>query len=371
MDIFLSSFTRILEVGYKRTLLLSDLPELPAELSSRQTQLNLSLVASEIYAQDVATRGPGERQRPVIRFCRVVLRAHGAEFLFLGFLKLVTCLLSFVGPVLLNQIVSLVENDPSDSKLFEGLVLVGILFVGLALLALAGAQYNIYASLFQIKIRGALTRAIFAKAMTIPQHELAFAAITEGEIANMVQIDVSKISDVIVSLHDLWNLPLLLIIAFVLLYYQVKIGFLAGVAVILIMIPINSWIASKIGEATAELMIHKDSRVSYISDAIRGMKSVKMLGLESIVYEFSLSLRDKELYYLSIRKYLDAVCVFLWASLPVLVPFFTFLTTIFIGEDLTASEVFTTIALLNMLIFPMNAFPWVINGNAVVVSISS
>jgi ATP-binding cassette subfamily C (CFTR/MRP) protein 10 len=54
--------------------------------------------------------------------------------------------------------------------------------------------------------------------------------------------------------------------------------------------------------------------------------------------------------------------VFLWASLPILVPFFTFLTTILLGEELTASEVFTTIALLNMLIFPMNAFPWVING---------
>ena len=54
--------------------------------------------------------------------------------------------------------------------------------------------------------------------------------------------------------------------------------------------------------------------------------------------------------------------MFLWASMPILVPFFTFVTTIYIGEHLTTSEVFTTIALLNMLIFPMNAFPWVVNG---------
>lgn len=32
------------------------------------------------------------------------------------------------------------------------------------------------------------------------------------------------------------------------------------------------------------------------------------------------------------------------------------------GTSLSPAQVFTTLALLNMLIFPMNAFPWVING---------
>jgi ATP-binding cassette, subfamily C (CFTR/MRP), member 10 len=38
------------------------------------------------------------------------------------------------------------------------------------------------------------------------------------------------------------------------------------------------------------------------------------------------------------------------------------MVTIALGRELSSSKVLTTIALLNMLIFPMNAFPWVLNG---------
>ena len=62
------------------------------------------------------------------------------------------------------------------------------------------------------------------------------------------------------------------------------------------------------------------------------------------------------------RKYLDAICVFLWASTPVLIPFAVFTTTILVHGQIKPQQVFTTIALLNMLIYPMNAFPWIING---------
>ena len=47
-----------------------------------------------------------------------------------------------------------------------------------------------------------------------------------------------------------------------LLYYQVKIAFMARVSAIAIMIPINSLIAKKINEATQNMMKNKDSRGS-------------------------------------------------------------------------------------------------------------
>lgn len=87
-----------------------------------------------------------------------------------------------------------------------------------------------------------------------------------------------------------------------------------------------------------------------------------MCGWEDIIAALSNKKREEELVFLKQQKYLDAVCVFLWASLPVLVPFATFTTTVLMGESLNAVQVFTTIALLNMLIFPMNALPWIVNG---------
>jgi ABC-type multidrug transport system fused ATPase/permease subunit len=176
-------------------------------------------------------------------------------------------------------------------------------------------------------------------------------------------VDVGRAGDIVTAVHDLWSLPLQILIAFVLLYLQVNVGFLAGVVIILVMIPLNRIIAVKIGTATKELMVHKDTRVKLITECFRSIKSIKMSGLEDTMAERSMSHRDKELEYLSQRKYLDAWCVFLWASLPLLVPYITFVTTVAaLDRELSASEVFTTIALLNMLIFPMNAYPWIING---------
>ena len=48
--------------------------------------------------------------------------------------------------------------------------------------------------------------------------------------------------------------------------------------------------------------------------------------------------------------------------MPVIVPFTAFSAAVLLQQPLTAADVITAIALLNMLIFPMNAFPWVVNG---------
>ena len=73
-------------------------------------------------------------------------------------------------------------------------------------------------------------------------------------------------------------------------------------------------------------------------------------------------LRDKEVKYLKGRKYLDALCVYFWATTPVLISILTFATYVLVGNELDAKTVFTSMALLNMLIGPLNAFPWVLNG---------
>lgn len=50
-------------------------------------------------------------------------------------------------------------------------------------------------------------------------------------------------------------------VSLVLLYQQVGIAFLAGVAFAIVLIPINRWIAQKIGQLSSEMMQHKDERV--------------------------------------------------------------------------------------------------------------
>lgn len=81
----------------------------------------------------------------------------------------------------------------------------------------------------------------------------------------------------------------------------------------------------------------------------------------SFVHEI-VDLRAREMISLSKQKYLDALCVYFWATTPIIINLLTFGTLTLLGKPMTAATTFASVALLNMLIGPLNAFPWVLNG---------
>ena len=109
-------------------------------------------------------------------------------------------------------------------------------------------------------------------------------------------------------------------------------------------------------------MSWKDRRVRLLSELLSGIRVVKFYGWEGHFRRKVEELRDGELKSLSSLKYLDAMCVYFWATTPVLVAILTFGTFVMLGGVLTAAKVFTCMALFNMLISPLNAFPWVLGG---------
>lgn len=121
-----------------------------------------------------------------------------------------------------------------------------------------------------------------------------------------------------------------------------------------------------IARVTQGQMTHKDERVRCVDEMLHGIRALKLLGWEGLYASLLGQSRRQEVKYLSRRKYLDAWCVYFWAATPVLTSMATFtavaLSANRTGHALTPASVFTTVSLLNMLIFPMNAFPWVING---------
>ena len=72
--------------------------------------------------------------------------------------------------------------------------------------------------------------------------------------------------------------------------------------------------------------------------------------------------RQGEVKALATRKYLDALCVYFWVATSLLFSLFTFGLFVLLGHKLTAEVVFTSLALFNVLIAPLNSFPWVLNG---------
>lgn len=83
------------------------------------------------------------------------------------------------------------------------------------------------------------------------------------------------------------------------------------------------------------------------------IRTLKMLAWEGHLAAALNRLRKEEMRCLARRKYLDALCVIFWAATPVLTSLATFVAVVYIDHDITPAAVFTTIALLQMLTFPL------------------
>lgn len=147
-----------------------------------------------------------------------------------------------------------------------------------------------------------------------------------------------------------------------LLYTQIGLAFVGGVIFAIFLIPITRWLAKQISSISKDFLEAKDARVSQTYETLSGAKQIKILAWEDIFVERIQNMRKKELKALSKQKYLDALCVFFWAITPTVIKLLTFATNTAIGAPLTAATAFASVALLNMLIGPLNAFPWVMNG---------
>ncbi|KAK4886869.1 hypothetical protein RN001_003140 [Aquatica leii] len=227
--------------------------------------------------------------------------------------------------------------------------------------SICDTHFNYYMAVVGLKIRTALITAIYRKTISTAATDLSLA-FSAGEIMNFMSTDTDRIVNSCPSFHALWSIPFQLAVSLYLLYNQVGFAFIAGLIFSVLLIPINKMIANKIGQLSTKMMECKDERVKIMTEVLRGIRTIKVHVWEQHFIKTILKIRNGELKYLKYRKYLDALCVYFWATTPVVISILTFGSYVLMGNKLTAATVFTSMALVNMLISPLNAFPWVLNG---------
>ncbi|XP_057666967.1 ATP-binding cassette sub-family C member 10 isoform X2 [Diorhabda carinulata] len=290
---------------------------------------------------------------------RALHKCYALQFYSIGILRLTADCCGFAGPMLLNKLVSFIENKTVDMK-WGYMYAVGLI-ITTTFAALCDSHFNFLMSVVGLKMRGAIINSIYRKVLSV-RSTILLSKLSVGEIMNYMSTDTDRIVNSCPSFHALWSIPFQLVVTLYLLYEQVGLAFLAGVIFTIILIPINKYIANKIGQLSTKIMEQKDERVKLISEILRSIRAIKLYVWEQHFVRNITKKRDAELKYLKSRKYLDALCVYFWATTPVIISILTFITYVLMGNKLTAATVFTSIALLNMLVSPLNAFPWVLNG---------
>ncbi|KRJ97662.1 multidrug resistance-associated protein 1 isoform X9 [Drosophila yakuba] len=290
-----------------------------------------------------------------------IYKSFGGVFLFGALMKLFTDTLTFAQPQVLSLIISFVEAKEAEPE-WKGIMYSVLLFVLAAAQTFILGQYFHRMFIVGLRIRTALINAIYRKALRISNSTKKES--TVGEIVNLMAVDAQRFMELTTYLNMIWSAPLQIGLALYFLWQQLGPSVLAGLAVMIILIPVNGVIASRIKTYQIRQMKYKDERVKLMNEVLSGIKVLKLYAWEPSFEKQVLDIRDKEIATLRSTAYLNAGTSFLWSCAPFLVSLVTFATYVLIDENnvLDATKTFVSLSLFNILRFPLTMLPMLITN---------
>uniref|UniRef100_A0A8C1ILG4 ATP-binding cassette, sub-family C (CFTR/MRP), member 3 n=1 Tax=Cyprinus carpio TaxID=7962 RepID=A0A8C1ILG4_CYPCA len=293
-------------------------------------------------------------------FLRALLRAFGPYFLIGSAFKLLQDLITFVNPQLLRMLIDFTKQ--SNAPLWWGYSLAFMMFGTSLLQTLILHQHFQYCFVTGMRLRSGIIGAIYRKSLVITNE--AKRSSTVGEVVNLMSVDAQRFMDLTTFLNMLWSAPLQIILALFFLWRNLGPSVLAGVAVMVLLIPFNAFIAMKTRTYQVEQMKHKDDRIKLMNEILNGIKVLKLYAWEVSFKEKILQIRQKELTVLRKTAYLSALSTMAWTSAPFMVALTTFAVYVTVDESnvLDAEKAFVSLSLFNILRFPLNMLPQVISS---------
>lgn len=278
-----------------------------------------------------------------------MVKAYGAPFWFAGILQLLINALTFASPFLLREMINYVANP--FAPFWQGLLLTFIMFLVSFLLSIINGQYFLKTFIVGFRIRTGLISAIYRKALRVASS--AKKDTTVGEIVNLMAVDAQRFFELCSYLHVLWSGPLVIGIAIWLLWRLLGVAVMAGLVVMILMIPLSGVIAAKLRDLQIVQMKVKDERVKSMNEILNGMKVLKLYAWEPSFEKLILGTREKEMVVLKAAALYNAGTYFVWSLAPFLVSLASYITFVLLGGVLTPQIAFVSTALFNILRFPM------------------
>ncbi|ERL88450.1 hypothetical protein D910_05836 [Dendroctonus ponderosae] len=287
-----------------------------------------------------------------------LLKSFGPMFLFGAMLKLMQDILMFI--------INFVKNG---GYAWHGPFFAVLMFLTATIQTLFLAQYFNRMFIVGMRIRTALVSTIYRKSLNISNN--ARKERTAGEIVNLMSVDAQKFMDLTTYLNMIWSAPLQICLSMYFLWQELGPSVLAGLAVMIILIPINGFIADKSKNLQIKQMKNKDERVKLMNEVLSGMKVLKLYAWEPSFEAHVLKIRDKEVKVLKEAAYLNAGTSFIWSCAPFLPYEYADGTSasparFHCGVDerniLDANKAYVSISLFNILRFPLSMLPMMISN---------
>ncbi|MBA0732801.1 hypothetical protein Gogos_016867 [Gossypium gossypioides] len=340
----LSWLNPLLSIGAKRPLELKDIPLLAPKDRSKTNYKVLNSNWEKMKAENLS-------KQPSLAWA--ILRSFWKEAAGNAVFALLNTLVSYVGPYMISYFVDYLGGKETFPH--EGYVLAGIFFVSKLLETLTTRQWYLGVDILGMHVRSALTAMVYRKGLKLSS--LAKQSHTSGEIVNYMAVDVQRVGDYSWYLHDIWMLPLQIVLALAILYKNVGIASVATLVATIISIIVTVPLAKVQEDYQDKLMAAKDERMRKTSECLRNMRILKLQAWEERYRVKLEEMRDVEFKWLRKALYSQAFITFIFWSSPIFVAAVTFATSILLGAELTAGSVLSALATFRILQEPLRNFP--------------
>ncbi|XP_037233759.1 multidrug resistance-associated protein 1-like isoform X2 [Falco rusticolus] len=365
-----SWFSRLISIGYKKPLERDDL----FELNESDSPYSVCPNFEKQWRKEIQKSTTGFMASYIKRVLFKKKNFHKPSlilplwqtFKFLlikvAFLKVTADILAFMSPQIMKAMIMVRENRPSSYESGYGYA-IALFFVGLSQ-TLLHQLYQRNNMLTAVKIKTAVVGLIYKKALTLAN--ASRQNYTTGEIVNLMSADAQQLMEMTVNINLLWSAPFQIVMAVVFLWKELGPSVLAGVALLLLVIPVNAQIAAKVKNLKKSQMRYSDQRVKLLSEMLHGIKILKLYAWEPAYQRKLMSIREHEVDVLKSSGYLTTYSMLTLTCIPFMVSLATFGVFFHLdGENaLTATKVFTSISLFNILRLPLFDLPSVISAVA-------
>ncbi|XP_005352384.1 canalicular multispecific organic anion transporter 1 [Microtus ochrogaster] len=275
-------------------------------------------------------------------------------------LKFIHDILMFLNPQLLKFLIAFV-SDPGTYS-WVGFVFAILMFVVSLIQSFCLQSYFQLCFVLGMSVRTTVMASVYKKALKLSN--MARRQYTIGETVNLMSVDAQKLMDVTNYFQLTWSTVLQIVLSIFFLWRELGPSVLAGVGVMVLLIPVNAVLATKNRMIQVKNMKYKDKRLKIMNEILSGIKILKYFAWEPSFRDQVLSLRKKELRNLLSYGQLQTVVVFILHLTPVLVSVITFAVYVMVDSNniLNAEKAFTSITLFNVLRFPLAMLPMVISS---------
>ncbi|XP_042110929.1 ATP-binding cassette sub-family C member 4-like isoform X5 [Ovis aries] len=256
-----------------------------------------------------------------------------------------------VQPIFLGKMISYVENyNPNDSAaLHEAYGYAAGLSACVLVWAVLHHLYFYHIQHVGMRLRVAVCHMIYRKSLRLSSS--AMGKTTTGQIVNLLSNDVNRFDQVTMFLHYLWVGPLQAIAVTALLWMEIGISCLAGMAVLIILLPLQSCIGKLFSSLRSKTTVLTDDRIRTMSEAITGIRTIKMNAWEKSFIDLITRLRRKEISKILRSSYLRGMNLASFFAVSKIMIFVTFVSNELFDNLITGSQVFMVVMLFEALRF--------------------